>query len=134
VEKAREWLGRSYTLSGTVVDGKKRGHGLGFPTANINVWEQQVIPANGVYVGWAWLGEERFMAMMNVGISPTFENKDVTVEAYLLDFNRDIYGETLTISFEKYLRPEAKFDTLQGLIDQINTDIEIGREYLSGLA
>lgn len=133
VAKAREWLGRGYTVNGEVIHGKKRGRQIGFPTANIDVWEEQVIPANGVYAGWAYLGSERYMAMINVGVSPTFEYKGVTVEAYLLDFERDIYGETMTVSFEHYLRPEAKFDSLRALIDQINADVEQGRMILTNL-
>jgi riboflavin kinase / FMN adenylyltransferase len=133
VVEARELLGRGYTVSGEVVHGKKRGRAIGFPTANLDVWEQQLIPANGIYAGWAWLNDERFMALINVGISPTFNNKAVTVEAYLLDFDRDIYGQKLTISFEKYLRPEARYDNLQGLIEQISRDVEQGRAYLASL-
>jgi riboflavin kinase / FMN adenylyltransferase len=134
VQQVREWLGRGYALEGRVLHGKKRGRTLGFPTANLEVWDQQVIPANGIYAGWAYLGQQRFMAMTNVGISPTFGNKEITVEAYLLDFDRDIYDQHLTITFEKYIRPEGKYDSLQELIDRINLDIEEGRAYLSQLA
>lgn len=130
VEKARTLLGRAYAVSGEVIHGKKRGRSIGFPTANLDLWSQQIIPANGVYAGWATLGDERFMAMTNVGISPTFMNDSVTVEAYLLDFDRDIYGETLTLTFEKYLRPEARYDSLDALIAQIHRDVEAGRAYL----
>lgn len=133
VEQVRAWLGRGYALAGEVVHGKKRGREIGFPTANIDVWEQQVIPANGVYAGWAYLNGERYMAMTNVGVSPTFNNKEVTVEAYLVDFDRQIYGETLTLTFEKFLRPEAKYNSLQELIDQIGRDVENGKAYLASL-
>lgn len=133
VESARKLLGRGYALAGEVSHGKKRGRSIGFPTANIEVWDQQIIPANGVYAGWGMLGDERFMAMTNVGISPTFMNETVTVEAYLLDFDRDIYGKNLTITFEKYLRPEQKYDSLDALIAQINHDVERGRAYLASL-
>lgn len=133
VERVRSLLGRGYTLVGEVIHGKKRGRAIGFPTANIDVWDRQIIPANGVYAGWAYLNGERFMAMTNVGISPTFMNKDITVESYLLDFDRDIYGQTLTITFEKYLRPEAKYDSLDDLIAQIHRDVEVGRRYLETL-
>lgn len=133
VDEARDLLGRSYTVAGEVVHGKKRGRAIGFPTANIDVWGQQMIPANGIYAGWAWLGHDRFMAMINVGVSPTFNNRSITVEAYLLDFDRDIYGQKLTISFERYMRPEARYDTLQALIDQIGRDVEQGRAYLASL-
>lgn len=133
LEQVKALLGRAYELSGEVVHGKNRGRALGFPTANIDVWDQQIIPRNGIYAGWAYLGDERFMAMTNVGFSPTFGNKDITVEAYLLDFDRDIYGRNLTISFEKYMRPEGKFESLDDLIAQIHTDVEQGRAYLAKL-
>jgi riboflavin kinase/FMN adenylyltransferase len=130
VEQVRLWQGRSFAVSGEVVHGMKRGRTLGFPTANIDVWNQQALPANGVYTGWAYLGDERFMAMTNVGIVPMFNNKEITVEAHLLDFDRDIYGEILTITFEKFLRPEMKFESLDGLIEQIHKDCIEGREFL----
>ena len=131
VDNARDWLGRTYTLTGEVVHGDHRGRELGFPTANMHIWDEQVIPANGIYAGWATLGTERFMAATNVGVRPQFDGEDVRVEAYLLDFDRDIYGQQLTFSFERYLRPEMKFESLQGLIDQINADVQTAREYLS---
>lgn len=134
VDKARDWLGRPYTLTGEVVHGDHRGRELGFPTANMDIWEHQVIPANGIYAGWATLGGERFMAATNVGIRPQFDGDDVRVEAYLLDFDRDIYGQQLTFSFEKYLRPEMKFTGLDGLIAQINADVQTTREFLTGQA
>lgn len=130
VEQVRDWMGRGYSVAGEVIHGKKRGRAIGFPTANIDVWPEQVIPANGVYAGWGYLGDERFMAMTNVGVSPTFNNKDITVEAYLLDFDRDIYGQNLRLSFEHYLRPEARYDSLDQLIEQIERDVVNGREYL----
>lgn len=131
VEQVREWLGRGYSVSGEVVAGNARGRGIGFPTANIDVWEAQIIPQNGVYASWAYLNDERYMAMTNVGVSPTFGNKDITVEAYLLDFDRSIYGETLTLTFEKYIRPEQKYDSLDALIAQIHRDVAYGRDYLA---
>lgn len=134
MERVRSLLGRGYALRGEVVHGKKRGRTIGFPTANVNVWDEQIIPANGVYAGWAYLDGERFMAMSNVGVSPTFAYKGVTVEAYLLDFDRDIYGETLTVTFEKFLRPEARYDSLDDLIAQINQDVDDGRRYLETLS
>ena len=131
METVREMLGRSYTLSGKVVHGEKRGRAIGFPTANMDIWSEQIIPAHGIYAGWAWLGAERYMAATNVGIRPTFEGTNVTVEPYLLDFDRDIYGETLTISFEKFLRPEGHFTSIEALIEQIRADVDHTREYLS---
>jgi len=130
IEQANDWLGRSYSVSGEVVHGEKRGRQLGFPTANMAVWDEQVIPANGIYAGWARLGDEHFMAAINVGVRPHFNGSVVTVEPYLLDFDRDIYGQELEITFETRLRPEAKFNSLQELIDQIGRDVEDTRAYL----
>lgn len=132
VGEARDLLGRSYSLTGEVVHGEKRGRQIGYPTANIDVWSEQVIPANGIYAGWALVGDERFMAMTNVGVRPTFDGTNVTVEAYLLDFDRDLYGQQLTFTFEKYMRPEAKFTTIPDLIARIDQDVIEGRAYLTG--
>ena len=132
VENARDWLGRSYALTGEVVHGDHRGRELGFPTANMAIWAEQVIPANGIYSGWAYLGSERFMAATSIGVRPQFDGQDVRVEAYLLDFDRDIYGQQLTFSFEKYLRPEMKFDGVEGLLVQIADDVATTRQYLTG--
>jgi riboflavin kinase/FMN adenylyltransferase len=134
VEQAKAWLGRPYSVTGEVVHGLKRGRQIGFPTANTAVWDEQVLPANGIYAGWARLGSERFMAMTNVGVRPHFDGQTVTVEPYLLDFDRDIYGEQLEVFFEKRLRPEAKFNSLQELIDQIGRDVEEGKRYLLSLS
>ena len=131
VEQAADWLGRAYSVGGEVVHGAHRGRLLGYPTANTAVWSEQVLPANGVYASWVTLGGERFMAATNVGVVPQFGNKSVTVEPYLLDFDRDIYGQTLTVTFEKYLRPEAKFDSVDTLIAQIGRDVGSARDYLS---
>lgn len=130
---AASLLGRSYSVRGEVVHGMKRGRKLGFPTANLQIPDGKLIPANGVYAGWATVGNERFMAATNVGYSPTFGNADVTVEAYLLDFDRDIYGQRVTLTFEKYLRPEMKFDGLEALIAQMSRDVETGRAFLAAL-
>jgi riboflavin kinase/FMN adenylyltransferase len=133
VVSARHLLGRSYAVSGEVVHGEARGRKIGFPTANIAVPESLVIPANGVYAGWGLLGDERFMAVTNVGLRPTFNGQSVTVEAHLLDFNRDIYGETLGFTFETRLRPEMRFSGIDALISQIAEDSAAARAYLSAL-
>jgi riboflavin kinase/FMN adenylyltransferase len=131
--QAKAWLGRAYSVTGEVVHGEKRGRQIGYPTANTATWDEQVLPANGVYTGWARLGNERFMAMTNVGVRPHFNGQTVTVEPYLLGFDRDIYGAQLEVSFEKLLRPEARFNSLQELIDQIGRDVEQGKAYLLSL-
>jgi riboflavin kinase/FMN adenylyltransferase len=133
VERARDLLGRSYAVSGEVVHGEARGRRIGFPTANIAAWDQLIIPANGVYAGWASLDDEpeRFMAVTNVGVRPTFNGDSVTVEAHLLDFDRDIYGRRLHFTFEHRLRSEMRFEGIAQLIDQIGRDVEAGRAALT---
>ena len=131
VTQAREWLGRGYEVVGEVVRGAQRGRELGFPTANLAVWEEQIIPVNGIYAGWATVGGERFMAATSVGVRPTFDEQDITVEPYLLDFDRDIYGQQLTLSFETRLRDELRFNGIEALIEQIQADVETSRAFLS---
>ena len=128
--RARRWLGRSHALGGEVVRGAGRGRQLGFPTANIDLWDQQVIPANGVYASYVWLGEERHVAATNVGLRPHFGEATLTVEPHILDFDRDIYGQWLTVSFERRLRDERKFDSLHALVTRIAADAEASRALL----
>lgn len=132
VSRSRDWLGRAYTVTGEVVHGEKRGRKIGFPTANVQVWDQQVIPANGVYAGWASFEGSRYMAVTNVGVRPTFSGEGVTVEAHLLDFDGDLYGKQLEVSFETRLREEKRFASMAELIGQITADVVAGRAYLSG--
>ena len=116
-------LGRPYSVSGTVVEGKKLGRTIGFPTANVDFWEEQLLPTNGVYATYAWLGEERHLAATNVGVRPTVNGSAVTVEAHLLDFDADIYGRTLRLEFMGRIRPEMKFAGLEALKAQIAADV-----------
>jgi riboflavin kinase/FMN adenylyltransferase len=133
VAKANRWLGRPYRLAGEVVHGDKRGRTIGFPTANIAVWDQQYLPRKGVYAGWARLGNETFMAVANIGNRPTFNGGTVTVEAHLLDFDRDIYGDHLIFDVVAFLRPEMKFGGIDELIAQIERDVQVGCDLLSQL-
>jgi riboflavin kinase/FMN adenylyltransferase len=130
IAQARDWLGRSYSVTGPVVHGAKRGRQIGYPTANVEVWDEQVIPANGIYASWVYLHGERFMAATSVGVRPTFNGQDITVEPYILDFDREIYGEQLTVTFEKRLRDELKFHSLDALIAQIGADVDESRAFL----
>ena len=124
-------LGRPYRLTGEVVRGDGRGRTIGFPTANMDVWDEQVLPAKGVYAGWVSLNGETHMAVANIGNRPTFSGKVVTVEAHLLDFDRDIYGRELIFDVVERLRPEQKFNGIDELVAQIKRDVEQGRAILS---
>jgi riboflavin kinase/FMN adenylyltransferase len=130
VEQATYYLGRPYTVAGEVVSGEMRGRQIGFPTANIDVWQEQILPRHGVYACWATLGTERFMAVTNIGHRPTFGGEDATVEAHLLDFDRDIYGQHLVVEFVARLRDEMKFAGIDALVEQIDRDVARGREIL----
>lgn len=133
VERAARWLGRPYAVEGKVIPGDGRGRTIGFATANLDVWDEQVLPANGVYAGWARIGGGVFMAVANVGRRPTFEGQAVRLEAHLLDFDRPIYGETLEFSFVARLRDERRFEGIEVLVAQIRRDADQGRALLGAL-
>lgn len=123
-------LGRPYRMTGVVAHGQERGRTIGFPTANVSFWEQQLVPANGVYATYAWLGETRFAAATNVGVRPTVSGQNLTIEAHLLDFNSDIYDQPLSLEFIHHIRPEQKFSGLDALKAQIAHDVATIRSLL----
>jgi riboflavin kinase/FMN adenylyltransferase len=139
VEQAAHLLGRPYQVWGQVQTGAHRGRSLGFPTANIGVPPDHLVPAYGVYACWAWLGEpganpggtRGVPAVVNVGVRPTFDNGHASVEAYLLDYGNDLYGEMMGLSFIRRLRDERKFDSVPSLVAQIQTDVRAARRILS---
>jgi riboflavin kinase/FMN adenylyltransferase len=132
VEKAAKLLGRPFTVSGTVVYGEQRGRTIGFPTANLEVWPMRVIPATGVYVCRTTVNGTPFGAVTNIGVRPTFEADPVPprVEAHLLGFDGDIYGQTLTLEFLARLRGERRFESVDALAAQIRRDVQAAREVL----
>jgi riboflavin kinase/FMN adenylyltransferase len=123
-------LGRPFCVSGDVVQGDRRGHVLGFPTANLAVWEQQLLPANGVYATWARRGGQRYVAATNVGVRPTVDDARLSVEAHFLDFDQDIYGETVALDFIARIRDERRFSGLDALKAQIKNDVDAVRAQL----
>lgn len=123
-------LGRPYRISGTVVHGAQMGRTIGFPTANLDFWPEQLLPDNGVYATYAWLGDVRHVAATNVGVRPTVNGHGVIVEAHLLDFDGDLYGRTIDLDFIKRIRPETKFPSLDALKDQIKADVQQVRQLL----
>jgi riboflavin kinase/FMN adenylyltransferase len=131
VEQAAELLGRPYEVWGEVVHGAERGRTLGFPTANLALPAGRLVPAYGVYACWAWRGETGLPAAVNIGVRPSFDNGHPSVEAYLLDFNDDLYGETLGLSFIRRLRGEQRFTDIHALIAQMGSDVEATRRTLA---
>lgn len=132
VEQAALMLGRPYSMRGTVMHGDGRGRGLGFPTANVAFPQEKILPAYGVYVTWVWVAGRRLPSVTSVGVRPTFANSAPipTVEAYLIDFDEDLYGQTMQVDFLTFLRPELKFNSVQALIDQMQQDTQHAREAL----
>lgn len=133
VAEAAKLLGHPYSLRGPVVHGDGRGRRIDVPTANIDSPRGKVIPANGIYACWARLGEARYRAATNVGIRPMFTPhlEQSLVEAYLLDFDGDIYGQELELEFIARLRDEMKFPSVEALVEQIWRDVEQTRKILS---
>lgn len=125
-------LGRPHEIVGEVVAGEGRGATIGVPTANVAPPEGLLVPANGVYAGHARLGERSWPCVTNVGTRPTFDGRDVTVEAHLLDVEEELYGRRLAVTFEHRLRGEQKFDGPDELVAQIRRDLDAARSLLGG--
>lgn len=132
VAEAAKLLGRYPSISGEVVTGAQRGHALGFPTANLEVRPERAVPADGIYAVLALLGGERYPAVANVGVRPTFDNGERLVETYIFDFDQDIYGCDLVVEFVARLRDELRFDNVGELIAQMGRDSDDARRILSG--
>ena len=131
LEAVQRQLGRPYSLRGPVVRGFQRGRELGFPTANLALTADRALPAFGVYATWAHSDGQRFASATNVGVSPQFAGNHPTVEAYLLDFEGDLYDRLLRVEFVSRLRPEQRFDSLEGLIAQMHRDVALARKILA---
>jgi riboflavin kinase/FMN adenylyltransferase len=122
IDKVNTLLGRPYEIEGTVVRGKSRGRRLGFPTANIHSTNDIAPP--GVFVSEVGIGSKTFQAVTNVGSKPTFGEKDVMIESYIIDYNTSLYKKKLRVLFLKKIREEMKFDTPEDLSLQIKKDLE----------
>ena len=129
---AEHYLGTPYSLTGTVVHGLKLGRTLGYPTANIQVTEDyKLIPKDGVYVVYSYIGGQKVYGMMSIGKNPTIEGKGASIEVYFFDFNGDLYDRELTIYFVKYLREERKFSSVALLKKQLQDDETTARKAIA---
>ena len=125
-----ELLGRNHLLSGVVVLGDQRGRTLGFPTANLEVDPQLLLPGDGIYATWAIIDGERHQSATSIGVRPTFGLSNRLVEVFVMDFSEDIYGKTMGVEFIKKVRDQEKFDGLDELVKQINQDVDDCRQVL----
>ena len=132
VSSAARLLGRNFAVRGVVVRGQERGREMGFPTANVEVAPDLVVPGNGIYATRARLDSGTYMAATSIGVRPTFDDgPERTIEAYLIDFSDDIYGQTVCLEFVRRLRGEEKFDTVDALLDQMNRDVTQTKDVLT---
>lgn len=136
IENANQLLGRCFITKGTVIHGKKRGRELGFPTANISTDLTYLLPHTGIYIVKVLVNGKWNQGVCSVGYNPTFhdpEEKQLSIEVYLLNFNQDIYGEFVTVEWHKKIRDEKKFDGIDQLISEIKKDTEEAKEYFSSM-
>jgi riboflavin kinase/FMN adenylyltransferase len=132
VAEAGRLLGHPYSLQGPVIHGDGRGKTINVPTANLAYSYEKMIPARGIYACWAYLHDKRYCAAINIGINPTFtpDKQTPNVEAHLLDFRGEIYGEDVRLEFVARLRDELKFDSVDMLLQQIGKDVEETKKIL----
>ena len=128
---AGQLLGSWFRLTNTVIGGDQRGREIGYPTANLRPPVRKVIPANGVYSCFAIVDDSRHDAAVNVGVRPTFGGGELLVEAYILDFDDDLYGDQLTLEFVEYIRPELRFSGVDELVARMDQDVDRARAVLS---
>jgi riboflavin kinase/FMN adenylyltransferase len=121
---AQALLGRPYSVTGTIVKGEQRGRALGFPTINVAPPPDKLLPHDGIYATWVILGEQRYRAASSLGVRPTFGGGPRKLEAFILDFNEEVYGQDATIAFVERLRDEIRFDSAEDLSKQIAKDVE----------
>jgi len=124
VRKAALYLGKKYSIQGTVIEGRKQGRTLGYPTANLHIEEPfKLIPAQGVYAVYASVGEQLFKGMLNIGTNPTFtDHNQVHIEVHIFNFDQNIYGEKVKLIFVEKMRDEIKFESLAQLIEALDAD------------
>ena len=133
-ELASRMLGRNYSINGVVAHGEKRGREIGFPTANIETQFPVTVPENGIYATLVEVDGVIHQAAISIGVRPTFEEDGGrTIEAYLLDFDGDLYTKRLRLEFVKQLRSEVAFESVEQLVEQMNKDVEQTREVLADL-
>jgi riboflavin kinase / FMN adenylyltransferase len=124
IKEANFMLGRSYTLMGEVVKGQQLGRTIGFPTANIQVPDNKFLPRFGVYAVTANIDLNLVKGVMNIGCRPTVLGESPTIEVHLLNWSKDLYGKTIIVELNKFLRPEQKFPSLDALKQQIAADCQ----------
>ncbi len=134
LEAYAELCGHPYTMIGTIVKGKQIGRTVGMPTANLSFSKSKILPEQGVYSTVSHFGNEKFMGMTNIGLRPTVDDeKKITVETFIIDFDRMVYGETCVLEVHFFTRGVKKFNSLQEVQQQVAQDIEVSRSRLASI-
>lgn len=129
IKKANELLGYRYFIKSEILHGRKLGRTIGIPTINMILPENKLLPPNGVYVTEVLVDGKTYMGVTNIGCKPTVSDENIIgVETYIDDFNQDVYGEKIVVSFIQFIRPEQKFDSIEELKSQMKSDIEVSRK------
>lgn len=126
---ANKMLGYYYSVTGKVIDGKKLGRTIGYPTANMEVDEIKLLPKKGAYIVEVYVKEKFYKGMLSIGTNPTVNGEKLSTEVYILDFNEDIYGEEITVKFRDFLHEEIKFESLEKLIERLDEDKRLTEEF-----
>src|SRR5699024_11034115 len=124
IEEANDYLGYPFTITGVVVPGKNLGKQIGFPTANIEPDVHYIIPKHGVYKTYIIIDGKKYLSATSIGTNPTFDEDEVKVETYIIDFDDDIYGREVELELVEYLRPMITFDSVDDLVKQMKEDVE----------
>lgn len=130
VRKAADLLGRSYSVSGPIVHGDRRGRALGYPTINVSTPPDRLLPRDGIYATWVTIEGTRRAAATSLGIRPTFGRGERVLESYILDFTEDVYGQQARTTFVERIRDELRFDTAAELVARIAEDVQATRRAL----
>ncbi|MFD1850338.1 bifunctional riboflavin kinase/FAD synthetase [Oceanobacillus bengalensis] len=133
VDEANKLLGRAFKLDGIVIRGDRRGREIGYPTANIQVNPDTILPRSGIYAVKVLYKNETYEGMANIGTNPTFtaDREDLSIEVNIFDYNNDLYGEALYVEWYKFMRDEEKFSSAEALIEQMELDEKNIRAYFS---
>lgn len=131
IKEANQMLGYNYPLTGKVIHGKKLGRTIGYPTANIEVPINKLLPKSGAYVVEVYIDNQFYKGMLSVGTNPTIDDKSKSLhtEVYILDFDQDIYDQQITIKFRDFLHDEIKFEGLEKLIEKLDEDKRLTQEF-----
>lgn len=129
IETANKCLGRAFSLEGIVIEGKRIGRKIGFPTANLKINENVIVPKVGVYITRIKIFNQCYLGVTNVGFNPTFGNNNMSIESYIIDFANEIYDEFIEVEFIKRIRDEVKFNDIESLKNQLLKDVAYAKSF-----